>query len=69
MASKNTKISVNNKNAANNKSTNNKNQNKVYKNPIHTLWGKIILWVLCGLMVAGTLATVIYIIITQFGKV
>lgn len=51
---------------------NNKKKNEVkkaYKNPISSIWGKILIVALCLAMVGGILASLIYIIISNFGNV
>ena len=54
---------------------NNKPEKKVYrdglgeiKNPAHTLFGKIMIWVLAVLMFAGVLASFIYGLIQIFNQ-
>lgn len=37
-------------------------KDKVYHNPLSTVWGKILIVFLCFLMVAGILASLIYLL-------
>ena len=48
------------------KNTNNK---KSYSNPIKTVWGKVIIIVISVAMVAGILASLIYLMVQNFGNV
>lgn len=36
---------------------------KPYVNPYKTTWGQILIWILCIAMVAGSIGTLIYLII------
>ena len=40
-------------------------KNKGYVNPINSLWGRILIWVLCLSMVAGIFFAFIYAIISN----
>ena len=40
-------------------------KNKGYVNPINSLWGRILIWVLCLSMVAGIVFAFIYAIISN----
>lgn len=51
--------------AKNNNQKNNKKQDKVYKNPAKTLWGKIIITTLAVVMALGSLISLIYLMITR----
>ena len=48
---------------------NKKNENKPYKNPAKTVWGKIIITVLAILMAASGLITLIYFLIQGINNV
>lgn len=37
-------------------------KDKVYHNPLSTIWGKVLIVFLCFLMVAGILASLIYLL-------
>ncbi len=38
---------------------------KPYVNPYKTTWGQILIWILCIAMVAGSIGTLIYLIVVN----
>lgn len=47
----------------------NKEVKKSYGNPIKSTWGKIVVIILCAAMVAGIIASLIYLIVQNFTSV
>ncbi len=61
LAEKNRRAKLRNEKVAQRNKTSNKTE--VYRNPIKSIWGKVIVWILCLAMVASILFSFIYLLI------